>query len=535
MRPRYTWLSIACTVFTICAFVPVLPAQMDQRFSTGVARDSSDAVISGGTVSNQACEARVNDTSERLLECMQRQALWNRLSHFQKIADENPGPDGHGNRDTGTTGYIASLNYIATLMRRAGYRVTVQPYHYTVSEIIGVPQFATPDESYASRDWFVARLSGGGTLTGSIQPSSSSGSGCFPEEFAGFVRGNIALLQRGTCTFDTQVENAERAGASAVILYNKQRAMQDEDGIAANHGSNSHGAFRARLKRPAAIPVIGVVSFAVGSGLYQRYTAGTAPAVHLDIRTRRKSGTDYNLIAESRSGDPNQVVVVDAHLDSIFGAGILDNASGSTTALEIALKLAKTPTRNQLRYIWFGGEEIGLLGSSYYTQHLSRAERRRIAFDLDVDVTATPNFDYLVADPAFASNVKNFPKNVVPESKIGNQFFADFFSSNKVPSLSASFGNDGTDSNSFSLVGIPNTGILTQQDCCKEAWEVKIWGGVRGNYEGKIPSFNGGCVDNPNRWCDNLSNNDPAVLELASKATAYVTLKLANHPFAVPR
>jgi hypothetical protein len=32
----------------------------------------------------------------------------------------------------------------------------------------------------------------------------------------------------------------------------------------------------------------------------------------------------------------------------------------------------------------------------------------------------------------------------------------------------------------------------------------------------------------PHRWCDNLSNNDPFVLELASKAVAYVVLKLAN-------
>ncbi len=33
-------------------------------------------------------------------------------------------------------------------------------------------------------------------------------------------------------------------------------------------------------------------------------------------------------------------------------------------------------------------------------------------------------------------------------------------------------------------------------------------------------------------WRDDLSNNDPAVLALASKATAYVTRQLANHAFA---
>jgi hypothetical protein len=82
------------------------------------------------------------------------------------------------------------------------------------------------------------------------------------------------------------------------------------------------------------------------------------------------------------------------------------------------------------------------------------------------------------------------------------------------------------------LIGIPDTGILTEQDCCKGAPEVALWGGFLGNYEGNIPSFDGGCVDRPNLYCDDLSNNDPAVLELASKATAYVTFRLANYPFA---
>ena len=103
-------------------------------------------------------------------------------------------------------------------------------------------------------------------------------------------------------------------------------------------------------------------------------------------------------------------MIIEGHLDSIFGAGMLDNASGSTTILEVALKLAKTATRNRLRYIWFGGEELGLLGSEYYTQHLSSAERKLIAFDLDADVTATPNYDMYVADPATSCNSIDFPR-----------------------------------------------------------------------------------------------------------------------------
>jgi hypothetical protein len=472
---------------------------------------------------------QLNNAAERVAESIRGEALWNHLVDFQRIADENPGPKGHGNRDTGSPGYKASVDYVVRLMREAGYRVTIQQYLYRTVEIGEHPRFTVPGRDYVfGQDWFVARLSAGGTISAPLQAVSGSGSGGVPEEWQGFAPGRIALLRRGSRSYDVQVANAVEAGAAAVVLYNQP----GEEGASEPPGSDNGGAFQARLTRPVTIPVIGMVSFAVGAELRRQCDAGHAPVVRLEIPAEQKSGVDYNVIAESPFGDANRIVVVEAHLDSIYGAGILDNASGSSTILEAALQMAKTPTRNRLRYIWFGGEELGLLGSRYYTANLSAGERQRIAFDVDVDVTATPNFDYLVADPAFAPNVKRFPPNVVPQSRIGNHFFADYFDTNGIPALAAWFGNEGTDSNSFSLIGIPNTGILTQQNCCKKQREVEIWSGVRGNYEGRIPSFDGGCVDFPGRWCDNLDNNDRAVFEVASRASAYAIFQLANHPFA---
>ena len=51
--------------------------------------------------------------------------------------------------------------------------------------------------------------------------------------------------------------------------------------------------------------------------------------------------------------------------------------------------------------------------------------------------------------------------------------------------------------------------------------------GSLGNFEGNVPSFDGGCVDNPFRWCDNLSNNDPNVLTFMSKAFATQVVQMA--------
>jgi hypothetical protein len=502
-----------------------------------VAQQDTAAANSATAPSEQMCRTRANDTVEKLLSCIQAPSLWQQLSHFQEIADAHPDAHGHGNRDTGTSGYKASVDYVVGLMQSAGYQVTIQSYPYAAKDAVAV-RFGTEEKDYAvGRDYHVPSHSGSGILTAVVQPVGGRGNGCVADDFFGFARGNIALLPRGGCAADVQVEHAQEAGAAAVILYNNlgigSAPANESDATNARARSRAAGgAYPVRLKHAATIPVVGVVSSPVGWELLQRCASSREQPVHLEIGKRTTIGTDYNVIAESPLGDANHIVVVDAHLDSIFGAGMLDNASGSTTMLEIALNMANTATRNRLRYIWFGGEELGLLGSAYYTTHLTDADRQRIEFDIDVDVTATPNFDYLVADPKYASNVNRFPKNVVPQSQFGNAVFETFFKSQNVPARSALFGNDGTDSNSFSLIGIPNSGILTQQDCCKADWEVKLWGGVRGNYEGKIPSFDGGCVDYPDRWCDNLSNNDPDVLELASKAAAYVTLHVANHKFA---
>jgi hypothetical protein len=224
------------------------------------------------------------------------------------------------------------------------------------------------------------------------------------------------------------------------------------------------------------------------------------------------------------------VVVVDAHLDAIYGAGMLDNASGSATILDIAQMMRKVNPRNKLRFIWFGGEELGLLGSEYYVNNLSPGELSKIGYDLDADVTATPNYDVGVLDPAapdfFGRTVSTqFPTQVYQPSTVARDQAIDYFSSVGLNHIL--FSPVGTDAFSFNQAGIPASGVLTGQDCCKTQDEVNLFGGYLGNYEGNVPSFDGGCVDNPFRWCDNLSNNDPRVLTFMSKGFANMVVQMA--------
>jgi hypothetical protein len=185
---------------------------------------------------------------------------------------------------------------------------------------------------------------------------------------------------------------------------------------------------------------------------------------------------------------------------------------------------------NKLRFIWFGGEELGLLGSSYYVNNLSSNDLSHIGYDLDADVTATPNYIVGVLDPAapdfFGGRVTNtFPNRVYKASTIARDQAVQYFDS---VGLNHEFlSPSGTDAINFNAVGIPASGLLTGQDCCKSQAEVNLFGGFLGNFEGNIPSFDGGCVDNPFLWCDNLSNNDPKVLTFMSKAFANMVVQMA--------
>jgi hypothetical protein len=487
-------------------------------------------------ITSAECDAQVNDTPGKLIACIQRDDLWNHMQQFQAIADANPGPDGHPSRNSGEPGYKASVDYVARLMREAGYDVKIQPYKFTYSSYVGTPAWSevspTPRSFAVGTDWNPGQSNGTAT-NAEIQPAggivlpptptASSASGCSSGDFSGFTAGHIALIQRGTCNFGVKVQNAQAAGASGVVIFNE-----------GNPGRTSvlSGSLLDADNNPF-VPTIPVsfTSFDIGQSLYNEYQAGSKPTMNLSIHVIvDPNREDYNVIAESKGGDKNHVVVVDAHLDAIYGAGMLDNASGSATILDIAQKMKNVNPRNKLRFIWFGGEELGLLGSEYYVNNLSNSELSHIGYDLDADVTATPNYLIGVLDPAgpdlFGRTVTStFPNRVYKASTIARDQGVDYLGS--IGKNHEFLSPVGTDAFSFNAVGIPASGVLTGQDCCKTQPEVDLFGGHTGNYEGNVPSFDGGCVDNPFRWCDNLINNDPEVLTFMSRTFANMVVGMA--------
>ena len=60
-----------------------------------------------------------------------------------------------------------------------------------------------------------------GAVDLALGEGNTSTSGCEPEDFAGFKAGNIALVQRGECSYGDKIANAEAAGAVGVIIMNQ--------------------------------------------------------------------------------------------------------------------------------------------------------------------------------------------------------------------------------------------------------------------------------------------------------------------------
>jgi hypothetical protein len=121
------------------------------------------------------------------------------------------------------------------------------------------------------------------------------------------------------------------------------------------------------------------------SGFVQGFTARSVAALHAGLAGELPT---QNVAAIVRGSDPalrGQFIVLGAHFDhlgrSAFGAldtdardairnGADDNGSGTVAVLELARLFAHRPARRSIIFAHFSGEELGLLGSAYFVQHL---------------------------------------------------------------------------------------------------------------------------------------------------------------------
>lgn len=443
----------------------------------------------------ESCNTRVNNTFDKLLECVILEGVREHQAAFQAIADANG-----GTRVSGAPGFDLSKDYVVAKMTAAGYNVTVQPFQFQTFITLSVPvleQVAPAPAGTVANN--ILSYSGSGDVTAPVTalaaPPADATPGCEAPDFAGFPAGNIALIRRGACTFAIKATNAFNAGASGVIIYN-----------------NASGVLNGTLGNGFTLN-IGVTS--VASDVGEQLAATPGLVMRLKTDTFRGVATTYNVFAESNDGDPNNVVMVGAHLDSVnAGPGINDNGSGSAALLEVAEQMAKVKPVNKVRFAWWGAEESGLVGSTHYVNNLSQEDRNKITLYLNFDMVGSPNHVFFIYDGDDSDFVGAGP-GPAGSAEIEKTFEA-FFNMRGVPFKGTDF-SGRSDYGPFIAAGIPSGGLFTGAEGVKTAAEAAIWGGTAG--QAYDPCYH--------QACDTYANNNDFALDVNSDAIAFATLQYA--------
>ncbi|MEV6303643.1 M20/M25/M40 family metallo-hydrolase [Actinoplanes sp. NPDC051861] len=456
-----------------------------------------------------------DDSSKRLREAVTVDGVYDHLKALQRISDRNG-----GTRASGTPGYAASVAYVAGKLRKAGYQVTEQKFLFPFYQELAPAQLTPVSPAGPAYTTHTFDYSGSGDVTGQVvpaldnvlppTPAPSSNAGCEPEDFtlASPTAPQIALIQRGGCDFVVKATNAQTAGYDAVIIFNEGQPGRDE-------------LIEGTLGEPVTLPVVGL-SFADGNALDAAASAGPV-TVRVQTSTENREGeTTSNIIADSRTGDPNRVLVVGAHLDSVVkGAGINDNGSGTATILEIAEQISKLKIkpRQKLRFTFWGAEEAGLRGSEHYVGQLTDAQRATIFANLNFDMVGSPNYVRFVYDGDGSDTGIEGPAGSGDIEKV----FTDYFASRGQASDPTAF--DGrSDYGPFIAVGIPAGGLFSGAEGVKTAEQAAAYGGTVGApYD---PCYH--------QACDDIKNLSKRSLSELGDAAAHGVYELARTKKSFP-
>jgi hypothetical protein len=310
------------------------------------------------------------------------------LDALAQIAEDN-----NGIRAAGTSGYAASVDFVVGELEALGLTVQRQPFDFTFFDEEAPVELTVGGQSWTGGEWLHSMLYGGeGNVAGVLEAVGVAGgpiTGCDPSEWTDFTAGHIALVPGGGCFYRDKIQNAQNAGALAVIApYFTWASGQTK---------------RPTLIDPALINIPAIVAGAEpAQALYDAAAAGGSAQLVVDTISTPMSID--NVIAEL-PGATDDVIMLGGHLDSVLdGPGINDNGSGSSTILAIAATAASQPTpRKTLRFAFWGAEEYGEFGSTSYVDSLSAAEKDRVDAYFNLDMVGSVAGDALVYDDVIAA------------------------------------------------------------------------------------------------------------------------------------
>jgi aminopeptidase S len=295
------------------------------------------------------------------------------------------------------------------------------------------------------------------------------------------------LLTGGSIAGAAPAPTAAAAAPDLPVANVKAHLTQLQSIATANGGNRAHG----RTGYKASLDYVKAKLDAAGfTTTVQQFTSS--------------GSTGYNLIADWPGGDTGKVVMAGSHLDSVTaGPGINDNGSGSAAVLETALAVARAgyqPTKH-LRFAWWGAEELGMVGSRYYVNSLTTANRSKISGYLNFDMIGSPNPGYFVYD----------------DDATIEKTFKTYFTGIGIATEIETEGDGRSDHAPFKNAGIPVGGLFSGADYIKTSAQAAKWGGTAGK------AFDA-CYHSS---CDKSSNINDTALDRNADALAYAVWELS--------
>ena len=351
LRSRIGQVGLALLAVTLAATPAASPTPTATPEPISTATPPPTSVAS--PIAQPSPPAATQETPKELASRLAEEA-WDFLTEFTQ--DVSP-------RASATHQERAAAEFLARELEAMGYEVELHPFTADVesSETLVGPEALKIQSLPLTR-------SGSGTVSGILVHVGKAFGEDIPLEG---LEGMIAVIQRGNITFEEKVSRVAEAGALGAVIYNDR----------------GRGLFRGTLMNQAPIPAV-AVSREEGQAVLELMSMGeTEASVSVSFETRNTQ----NVIADKpgTAGD-GRVIVLGGHYDTVPEVpGANDNGSGIATLIAIAREVSEKSYPFTMRFIGFGSEELGLLGSRFYVDSLSPQEREATITMLNFDALGT--------------------------------------------------------------------------------------------------------------------------------------------------
>jgi len=401
------------------------------------------------------------DLARELAGKVTADGMYAHLRTLAEIADTNG-----GNRANGTAGYDASVDYVAQFLRDKGFDVQTPEF-----ELLDRTQGGNPRLTVAGRDHQADQASllittpPGGVKAVTLRPEKAAG--CRTADYGtASVKGAIAVVDDTGCSVVDKQNAAVAEGAVGLLVVS-----------APGTGGSPAGLFTPGYYQQLTVPV-GIIDNDANAALRRT----TAP-VTLILDNKPVMKKARNVLAQTKTGDSDNVVMVGAHLDSAPASpGINDDGSGVAAVLETAAALGPQPAiANAVRFSFWGSEENALQGSAKYVRGLDREQLDGIALYLNLDMIGSPNPGYFTYDGDQTGPPNpEIPLRAIPEGSAGiERTLAGYLNSAGVRPADMPLARY-TDYQAFLDAGVPVGGLTAGASQRKTEVQERLWGGRAG-------------------------------------------------------